>query len=84
MDRKVLPETQEPDPRLAEAISEAARVAVVVDQATAHVPSGVRIIALAGLLGIAAARADAALEPVIDLIRSFYREEQERISRRGH
>ena len=81
---KVRAEGQEPDPEVEKAIEAAARVAVVVDQATAHVPLGTRVVAFAGLLGIAAARADAALEPVLDLIRSFYQEERERITRRGH
>jgi len=81
---EIEPSTEKPDPELEKAIEAAARVAVVVDQATAHVPLGTRVVAFAGLLGIAAARADAALEPVLDLIRSFYQEERERITRRGH
>ena len=81
---EIEPSTEKPDPELEKAISEAARTAAAVDLFIADVPLGTRIIALAGLVGIAAARADAALEPILDLIRSFYQEERERIANRGH
>jgi len=84
MDWKIQPEGREPDPELEKAIEAAARVAAAVDQATAHVPLGTRVVAFAGILGIVTARADAALEPVLDLVRDFYAQERERIANRGH
>ena len=84
MDWEVRPETEKPDPELAEAVSEAARVAAAVDAATSHVPLGVRIVALIALLGIGGARAGAPVELIVDLVQDFYAQERERIASRGH
>jgi hypothetical protein len=84
MDWKTQPETQEPDPELAAAVEAAGRVAAVVDEVTAWVAPGVRLIALAGLVGILAARTGTGLDSVLDLVRDFHAQEMERICARGH
>lgn len=84
MNWKTPPETQEPDPELAAAVEAAGRVAAVVDEATAWIAPGIRLIALAGLVGVLAARTGTGLDSVLDLIKDFHAQELERIRTRGH
>ena len=81
---KVRAEGQEPDPELEKAIDAAARVAAAVDQATAHVAPGVRLLGLGGLIGILAARLGANLDSIFKLIKDLYEQEGRRIVNRGH
>jgi hypothetical protein len=84
MDWKTQPETQEPDPELAAAVEAAGRVAAVVDEATAWVAPGIRLIAFAGLVGVLAARTGTGLDSVLNLVRDFHAQELDRIRTRGH
>jgi hypothetical protein len=84
MDWKTPPGTEEPDPELAAAVEAAGRVAAVVDEATAWVAPGIRLIAFAGLLGVLVARMGTGLDSVLDLVRDFHAQELERIRARGH
>ena len=84
MDWKIQPEGREPDPELEKAIEAAARVAAAVDQATAQVAPGVRLLGLSGLVGILAARLGASLDPIFELIKDLYEQEGRRIVNRGH
>ena len=81
---KTQPEAEKTDPELEKAVSEAARVAAAVDAATSHVPPGIRVLALSGLVGILAARLGANLDSIFKLIKDLYEQEGRRIVNRGH